>query len=236
MQYHERLVSLMKKRNVRNKDIMAVCGVTNGAVSQWKRGDSKPKDLICLAEAFNTSPLKLKNYLESGIQIDDTKEASKIHMNDVVSWDDFKDLPESEYISVPRYDVHVSAGNGTSLIWDEIEKDQPNAFRASFFKQLGIKPENAKSIYAKGDSMEQRIFDGDSLTIDVSQTSVINDRIYVIRIEDEVFVKKLIKRPGGGLEIASLNPAYKTMILSPDEVSHVEIVGRVVHVSSVGGL
>ncbi|RUM90725.1 MAG: hypothetical protein DSZ27_08525 [Thiomicrospira sp.] len=165
-----------------------------------------------------------------------TNEPQPEYLNDVLPFDSFSELPQDKYLPVPRYDVHVSAGNGNTLVWNEIKKEDPNAFRASFFEQNGLNPQDLKTIYAKGDSMEPRIYCGDSITIDTSSTSVTNDKFYVIRIEDEIFVKKLRKRPGGGLEVISLNPNYETMTLSMDEANHVQVIGRVIHISSMGGL
>lgn len=230
----ERIAQRAKEIGVTQADIVRAGFASKGTVNKWFNGSAKPngENLYQLAEFLRTTDKWLVTGKESAVN----ESTQHPYLNDVVPWQTLEDLPPEEYIPVPRYDVHVSAGNGASLVWDEIEKEQPNAFRVSFFQQLGIKPENTKTIYAKGDSMEPRIFCGDSLTIDVSQTNIINDKTYVIRIEDEIFVKMLRKRPGGGLEIISRNPNYETMRLTPEEAQHIDIIGRVMHVSSIGGL
>lgn len=157
-------------------------------------------------------------------------------MTDVISWEHPEDLPQDQYTMIPRYEAEVSAGNGSTIHWHQVEKDQGQAFRNSFFTENGFKPNDLKAIYARGDSMEPRIYDGDSITIDTSKSDVVNEKLYVLRIEDEIFVKKLRKRPGGGLEIISLNPAYAPMNLNAEETQYIEVIGRVVQISSMGDL
>jgi phage repressor protein C with HTH and peptisase S24 domain len=92
-------------------------------------------------------------------------------------------------------------------------------------------------IYAHGDSMEPRIYDGDSLLIDVSQTDIIDGKTYVLRIENEVFVKVLRKLPFGELAVISHNSdAYPLKTYTEEQCKKIEIIGRVVQVSSMGGL
>lgn len=226
---------------VRKKDVAEKIGANSQKMTNWKnRGvpsDSYKSIAESLGVTINTlidKPLDFGWMDREHGNPSRIEEPAPIYGNNVIAWDSFDELSD-DYIQVPRYDVHVSAGNGSTLHWDEIEKDKPNAFRREFFIAKGVSPKNIKSLYAKGDSMEERIFDGDSLTVDVSKTNIIDNKYYVIRIEDEIFVKQLRKRPAGGLEIISKNPNYPPMILSAEETQHVQIIGRVIHISSDGG-
>lgn len=70
MELSERLVRLMKQKKIKNTDLMRFCGVTSGAVSQWRKGYSKPTNYNCLAKAFEMDTEELKGYLLDGENLD----------------------------------------------------------------------------------------------------------------------------------------------------------------------
>jgi phage repressor protein C with HTH and peptisase S24 domain len=155
-------------------------------------------------------------------------------MHSVVAWDSEDDLPAGDYVFIPRYDVHVSAGNGV-IVWEECKKEKAQAYRTEFICVSGLRPRSLRVIYAKGSSMEPRIFDGDNLLIDTSQTNIIDGKTYVVRIGDEVFVKILNKQPLGTIAVVSLNQNYPTLTIGSAEADQFEIIARVVQVSSMQG-
>lgn len=145
---------------------------------------------------------------------------------DVITWEDRDELPRDEYAFIPRYDVRTSAGNG-SHVPDEQVKEQPHAYRRSFFTERGIRPEACVVVKNDGDSMEGTISDGAVMLVDTDQRDVLDGKIYVIRYDHELRTKRLYKRPGGGLIIASDSPDYPDLNITAEEAHHVEIIGRV---------
>jgi phage repressor protein C with HTH and peptisase S24 domain len=149
----------------------------------------------------------------------------------IISWSHPEDLPEGQFVFVPRYDVHVSAGNG-QLVYETMEKEQPQAFRSDWIRKLSLSSKNLMVIYARGRSMEPVIFDGYALLVDRAQRQVVDGKIYVIRYGNDVKVKRLFKRFDGGLIIKSDNKdEFSDEIVSVNDLEHVEVIGRVVHVS-----
>jgi phage repressor protein C with HTH and peptisase S24 domain len=70
--------------------------------------------------------------------------------------------------------------------------------------------------------------------VDYKATNLIDGKVYVLAYQNEVYVKRLFKRPGGGLTIRSDNPdkaRYPDMEVLPADAEHVEIIARVVAVS-----
>lgn len=160
-------------------------------------------------------------------------------MQPILAWQHETDLPEGEYVMVPRLEVHLSAGNGAGKSQVEIDfnEAQPQAFRADWIRQQQLKPKRLAALTARGDSMEPSIFDGDSLLVDTSQTEVIDKKVYALWYEGGERVKRLFRMPGGGLRIKSDNSAeYPEIILGPDYAGQVRVIGRVVHRSGTGGL
>jgi phage repressor protein C with HTH and peptisase S24 domain len=176
------------------------------------------------------SPVFTKMRRETGVKLTDGR--SFVNIRPVLEWDNESELGE-EYVLIPRLDIKVSAGNGR-IVWDVDEKGQKQAFRASWIARLGINPGQAATVVADGSSMEPRVIDGDSLVVDYKATNLIDGKVYVLAYQNEVYVKRLFKRPGGGLTIRSDNPdkaRYPDMEVLPPDAEHVEIIARVVAVS-----
>lgn len=153
----------------------------------------------------------------------------------IKAWDDELELG-GDYITLPRLTIEGSCGNG-SMVWHVEEKGQRQAFRRSWCERLGINPEHAATIVASGDSMNDRIQDGDSLVVDPTQQSVLDGKVYVLTYQSEWFIKRVFKRPGGGLRIVSDNPdknKYPDWDINPDSAEQLQIIGRVMGIS--GGI
>lgn len=157
-------------------------------------------------------------------------------MEPILAWEHPDDLPEGEFVMIPRLDVHLSAGAGRDQVEIELVKENPQAFRTEWIRLMRLKPAKLAAMRASGDSMEPTIHDGDSLLVDTSQTAVVDGKVYALWYDGGERVKRLFRLPGGGLRIKSDNPGFDTIELGPDYSGHVRIIGRVVHRSGVGGL
>lgn len=146
----------------------------------------------------------------------------------IIEWEKPEDLPEGEFVIVPRYDLHVAAGNG-HVVYEEMEHEQGQAYRTNSIRKLGSKASNLMTVYAKGDSMEPSIYAGDALLVDRGQREVQDRNVYVLRYGHEIRVKRLFKRPDGGLRIVSDNTnGFPEEVVTAAEMEHIEIIGRVV--------
>lgn len=156
----------------------------------------------------------------------------------ITTWEHPDELPDGEFVQVPRLNVHPSAGHGNGeTIEVDLERGQPQAFRAEWVRRERLRPGKLASMYADGHSMEPRIHDGDSLLVDTSQTTVIDGRVYVIWYASELRVKRLYKRVDGGIIIHSDNERdFPRLEVPAGDMEHVRIIGRVVHVQGTGGL
>lgn len=149
----------------------------------------------------------------------------------IITWDKPEDLPEGEFVIVPRFDIHVACGNG-HVVYDEMPMEQGAAFRSDWVKREGLYLRNLATVRAAGDSMEPSIYAGDALLVDRAQTHVQDGRVYLLRFGDEVRVKRLFKRADGGLRIVSDHGGkYPEEVVTAAEMEHIEIIGRVVHKS-----
>jgi phage repressor protein C with HTH and peptisase S24 domain len=131
----------------------------------------------------------------------------------------------------------LSAGKATSsATWafnstSSSTEGEPLAFRADWIRKMKLNPSKLASMRVSGDSMEERLHDGDAVVIDTSQTEVLDGKVYALWYDGGERVKRLHRMPGGGLMIRSDNEAkYPPLKLTADQAQTVRIIGRVVHV------
>jgi SOS-response transcriptional repressor LexA len=137
--------------------------------------------------------------------------------------DKFVQKEGQETVFVRLLAFQASAGSGASIRDDE-ERTVP--FANESLERAGVRPQNARLLYAAGDSMRPTIEDGEPLLVDVGDTDIIDGRIYVFSIGDQVLVKRL-RRLGSRLLMRADNRD-----LYPDEeevpmIEPVRVIGRV---------
>lgn len=86
-----------------------------------------------------------------------------------------------------------------------------------------------------GDSMNPRLFDGDTLSIDMADNRIKDGKIYAIRIRESQKVKVLIQNLDGTITVRSFNPKFKDEIINKEQIESGEfaILGRVWWISSI---
>lgn len=131
-----------------------------------------------------------------------------------------------EFVFVPRYDIQAAAGHG-QLVGDE----QPMfamAFRRYWIENYVTRDiKNLSVISVKGDSMEGVLNDGDTILINHGQTTP-RDGLYVLRLNENLLVKRLQLIPGGIVNVISANEAYPTFEIDlKNPTDDVSIIGRV---------
>ncbi len=147
-----------------------------------------------------------------------------------------QDPPEAGDAVVDVMAVELAAGDG---------RDAPSfvdtkfrfTYTQHFLHSNGVRDSSrVKVAYVRGPSMEPVLWDGDKVLFHLDDTRVQDDRTYVIRVGDQLRVKKLRRRRDGGLTIVSCNPAFAPEEVPPDELHTIAIIGRVIDRSGRGGL
>lgn len=100
---------------------------------------------------------------------------------------------------------NVSASMGYGItVYDETQTGT-YAISNKLARDLNVNLKESDIIFAKGDSMEPTILGGDSLLVDRSKKSIYDGRIYCIRYEGELYVKRLQKVPPKKIKVVSDN-------------------------------
>lgn len=79
------------------------------------------------------------------------------------------------------------------------------SFRKEWLQRVSSGLDNVVLTMIRGDSMRPTLLDRDFVLIDVGVTSIIDNMMYAIRIDDTVLVKRLQYRPGNIIKVISDN-------------------------------
>jgi len=140
----------------------------------------------------------------------------------VLPTEDDKTLKD-EYILVPK--VRAIAGAGASLVVDD-RTTGLYAFRREFLMREHINTADLVMMMVSGDSMEPLIRDGDTVLVDQTDNTPVDGKIFVLRIDDSLMVKRMEKIPGGW-RIKSDNPDRGHYDLRGEELESLQVFGRV---------
>ena len=111
-------------------------------------------------------------------------------------------------------DAEGSMGSGSHVEDDPIIGYL--AFRTVWLKKHGINPDKASMIEVRGDSMQPTIRPGSMVLVDHKRTRRVKGRIFALRTEDGVLVKRVMKDGDGGWQLISDNPDYETVPFPKD--------------------
>lgn len=136
-------------------------------------------------------------------------------------------------ISIRRFDVQASMGTGVAQVeGTETILGAVTVARDWIRNELRAisKPENLAILTGYGDSMEGTFSDGAQLIVDRGVHEVRIDSIYVLALNDELYVKRLQRRPNGSILMISDNRKYDPYLIQDSELEKFKVLGRVVGV------
>ena len=144
-------------------------------------------------------------------------------------WSSNDRLPENEFVYAPFYkDVRFAAGHGSR------ENEDNNGFqipfgRATLFRH-GVQPNDVIAASVTGDSMEPRLYSGDTIGIDTGSRTIRNGEIYAVVSQGELLIKQCFQVGTSQIRLHSYNPEYLDIYLPVEDL---EVVGRVFWVSAM---
>lgn len=136
---------------------------------------------------------------------------------------------DEEFALIRGYHITVSAGPGCSTLDDEQVK-RHLAFRKKWLRYRGLSADNLAVVFAQGDSMAPTIQTGDTILIDTSKTQIADGSIFVLRMGDDIYAKRLQKQLDGGVNVISDNKSYPMLTVPAAQMDTLAIIGRVIWV------
>ena len=117
---------------------------------------------------------------------------------------DILNMRNDDFIDIPvRGEVYASMGSGIT-VYNE-EKTGTYKISRELARDIGINISNSEMIMASGDSMVPTIEGGDTLLIDRNKKEIFDGKIYCIRIDGKLFVKRLQYIPPQIVKVVSDN-------------------------------
>ncbi|QYY84781.1 LexA family transcriptional regulator [Pseudomonas germanica] len=205
-----------------------MAGVTPKATSKWLNGESMPGGAKMLAVA-NALGVRVE-WLEYG-------RGEMVESSGPVTAEDagipprgFELQDDPSYTGVLQLTAQGSTGTGEENTHVEIRGVM--AFKSSWLRANNLSQRYLDVIYAKGNSMEPTINDGDVMLVDGSKIEPKDGQIFAMQsMTKGTIVKRLVKSDIEGWIIRSDNPdkaRYGDEALRDGEINEVRIIGRVV--------
>lgn len=226
MELGNRIKELRDEKGWTQQELADYSGVSIDSIKGYESKKTKnitTENLNKIAKAFGLNISNFYDYTLSVSKIKscplDVRKSSVSDEKSIVTPTNLKTLQEN--ISIPFFEnVYASAGSG--LINDE-NPPKTLEFSKSFIRDyLGTTEFSSLNIIkSKGDSMQPTIPKNALLFVRLGQVK--EGHICVVRLEDELYVKRLQKRPV--IKLISDNPDYDPIILHEDE--NFELIGTV---------
>ncbi len=214
----QRLRDAREKTGLSRDSVIALpeISISRTTLQQWEIGQTEPslEKLAKLATLYKVTP----QWLIFG---DETATVITIH----------EPANDDEYAYIPAYDIEASAGHG-SFTEGAGQADKHLAFRCKWINARGLHTKDLAVIFTKGDSMTPTIPEGAAVVIDQSKTQPLDGKVYVIRIDERLFVKRTQLLPKG-IRLISDNRFYDPIDIDPAEYEdhRFQICGQVIHAS-----
>jgi len=189
-------------RTTQNK-LAKEMAITRPIISEILQGRFKLKGstIKAFAKQLNVTPLRLLQQLGEGES------------------EEYTDSSTDDLSLIPVFDIAAAAGRGS--------------YAGDIIQIVGLEKMWLRKAYGATDSlegirdsMEPTLFDGDVVLIDRNDF-VPKDGVYVLRIEENLFVKRLMRLPNE-IEVISDNPSYsKYTINLKNPTTNFQVIGRV---------
>ena len=229
----QRLRDAREKTGLSRDSVIALpeISISRTTLQQWEIGQTEPslEKLAKLAQLYKVSP----QWLIFG-EGDSTAQAPAPATNPSLEAPAKHVIFDEEFVLIPMYDIEVSAGNGL-FSQGVTEPIKHVAYRKDWIKSKGLDPYHLAVVCNNGDSMETTIPNGSCMLINLLKNQAFDGNIYIIRLDDRIFVKRTQWIPTGGLRIISDNPIYEPFDLDKAYLASddFEVCGEVIEISHI---
>ncbi len=231
----ERLEQALKESGMSASELARAIRIRPQAVSQWISGATKSpsaKNLLRAAEAMGVDPGWLIEGKGSRAAVT-ARIVEPLALPDAARIDAYhpeEDLLPGE-VAIPALNVRVGAGN--RIVTEPVKEERRFRYSIDWLHKYGLDASKLIRFRVQGQSMEPVIMSGAWITVDMSNTAVVDGFPYLIRSGDQIAVKYLFKRPDQGLIIRSHNPSEPDVVVPIGEMENVSVLGRVVESSTM---
>lgn len=212
----QRLEAMLERAGISPVRASEIAAVSANTMRRWLKGESTA-DVHGLARITAITGESL-DWLVSGLGYPavlspERKEREEIEV-------------DRKPIAVPVYDIGASAGSGAEPL-NELP-DSHIVLPGGFIDGLG-KQSDLAFLYVDGDSMAPLIPHGSAILVDRSKRAP-REAIFVVRLDKQLYIKRLRVLGGRQIELASDNPAFGAITVDLAVEDDFAIIGQVVWV------
>ncbi len=194
-------------------------GFSKSSLQAWENGEREPKleNLYELARIYGVHPWTLV----SGEELAESDSPAPT-----------EPANDEEYDYIPFYDIQASAGQG--LFTDGATAPTKHlAFRKRWVQAKGLQADKLIALLTKGDSMEPTIKNGAVIIIDTRQIQPTDGNLYVIRIDEELYIKRVQLIPQGIRLISDNKAIYAPLDIKWADYTddQLQVCGQLIHTS-----
>lgn len=222
------LSNYLEEHNYKIENFAKEVGYSTGLISHYTTGKRSPsyKFIEAFFEKFNFSNEEKEKVLKI-LERDKMPDSLKKLKTQVNYPESNMVILEEEFINVP-VKAKASAGNGYINFCENLYM---KAIRKNGFH------EHCYLIEVCGNSMEPLIQDGAFVVVDPYQTDYIEGKIYVVKLDEETFIKRVYFNNDLKIIILkSINSRYEDIYIPKDSIENFKIMGRAVKFIYEGNL
>ncbi|MDO4235408.1 S24 family peptidase [Pseudomonas sp.] len=134
------------------------------------------------------------------------------------------------YVYIPLYEPVLHGRKGPGSLSANVLTHL--VFPADSLHKQKLCPQQLLAIPVMGDSMAGILNAGDIVLIDLERNQLDADALYVIRLNDQLYAKRLQRLSDGSACIINENKAYRDVLVTKAQVNDIDIMGRVIWTSS----
>lgn len=228
--------SALEHREISQREMAERVGIAKNTWQRYEAGDLPSATLLLslAAEGINS------HWLLTGrgaMLLDPSQHAEAKHAWLVTELATMTDgggpsgrIERSGYVLIPRYEVAAAAGSGAAVGDHEERVVEHIAFKREWLhREFGANPADLVALRARGDSMRNRIHDGDILLVDRAEPKLRSgNQTYAFVFEGLLYVKRLQRRLDGSLIVSSENDElYPAETIPAERTGDINIIGRV---------
>lgn len=203
-------------------------GVSYTTLNRWKSGKAEPSrsNLVSMAIKAQVSIewLAMGEFQQMASEEPYSNEQPTAQSHKINPYD-------GDYLFIPALDIEIT---GQFLISDDkiTTVKQKLAFQREWIQQHNLNPNSLIAFFTHGDSMAPTIPEGASILIDKTRNQALDGKVYVIRIANRFYIKRVQWLLDGGLRLISDNKMYPAQDITLEKMngSTFEIYGRVIRV------
>jgi transcriptional regulator with XRE-family HTH domain len=203
-----------KKIKWSQTDLAEALGVSQASISEIERGIIKSTSLVIpIAKALKVDPV----YLADGV-------SSTIH-REPVSFAEPQNIVANDIFFLSQYDISDSVDS------NDIDFSDPMPFSHNLIKAYSFpKPKFLAVLRANGSAMSPTIEHGHTLIINTTDIKLKNAKIYLICIDNTLFLKRFVYTPDGWIMRSdnSDKSRYPDFNIKNSELDSIDIQGCIV--------